>query len=221
MYKSLYIVRTHAINLTNLVLALLLSSSKDQLYYPCEYQISNKKFFNVKIGKFVSDALDLNTNITFRNIDWTQNVSYLNDCIAEKSVAFGTHRDDQISWAKDHYGNRATTIGISYTDYDYPMLLKNLSEYHIHLIQNGQLIMNSVDQRQFDILSTEQLIQYYTDLFDSMNLIPRNSRPLCDIDIPVSDFTHLEKMQAHFDKLELAFNQPTLTLYQSWIDGTT
>lgn len=219
MSNKLYIVRTHAINLTNLALALILTSEQFKLYYPCEYQITDGKFFNVIPGKFVKDAVASNPNVTFRNINWQQNVSYLDSCLSKRSVAFGTHRDDQILWLKENYGENAITIGVSYTEFEYPMMLKNLSEYHIHLLQTGHLDMNYKDREQISQLSNIQLIEYYMELFDSMNLIPRTSQPVCDINIPVIDFTNLKIMQAHYNKMSVAFNNSTLTLYQSWLDN--
>ena len=196
MLSKFIIFKTHLINVTNLFLGSVVDSIADQLYYPCVYNIEDQ-FFVCQNGKF-SKMLVGDPQTGFRKIDWSQGEHLANlkqiSNTTSKSIIFGHHDSNQIEFLKDQFREHALTISINYTSDSYKKLLTNVVHYHeyVNKIQNREHLYNE---------------------FDRMQLIPRASHYSADYNIDFEDFYDQQKMQLHFDNLQIVFPE---TYYQTW-----
>lgn len=201
---SIFLFKTHPINLTNLAQTLLLFNANDNSYEVCKYSI-DKKFIRLdELGNF---AKSMRTDQeSWRYQDWKLSLDILENkidaaCDQNKTIIFGSHRDDQIYFLKDYFQNKITTIGINYKEDLYDLLLRNVAEYHVYLN------------------SSKESVEFYMDKFDSINLIPKQSTTLCDYEICVNDFFDKSKMITHYKILHYPFTQQSLQNYESWLSN--
>jgi len=111
MSTSIYLFRTHQINISNLALAQALENADDRCFDRCYFTLEDNKFFRVTTGKFVNSY----PSADFRIIDWSTMIDSLDLYVTrakeqKKFLIFGTAREDQINFLKQHFGSDINTI---------------------------------------------------------------------------------------------------------------
>ena len=199
---SIFLFKTHPINLTNLAQTLLLFNAKDNSYEACSYSIDTKFIRHDELGQF---AKSMRTDYeSWRYQDWKLSLDILENKIdaaidKNKTIIFGSHRNDQIYFLKDYFQNKITTIGINYKEDLYDLLLRNVAEYHVYL--NSSL----------------ESVNFYIDKFHSINFIPKQSITSCDYEIMINDFFNQDKMTEHYKVLGYPFTEQSIQIYKSWL----
>jgi hypothetical protein len=199
---SIFLFKTHPINVTNLAQTLFLENAVDTSHEACQYIIEKNKFItHKKFGSFARSIYLNNKN--WRELDWANALDILESQLdiatkQNKVIIFGSNRDDQIDFLKRHFNHDITTVGINYNQDMYPLLLKNVAEHHVWL-------NSTVD-------STEHYIQE----FDKMNLVPRSSIINCDYNILVNDFFNFDLMSKHYENLGFPFTLISQEMYNTW-----
>ena len=181
---------------------LFLENAVDTSYDACQYIIEKNKFITHKtFGSFAQSVCAAAKS--WRELDWSEILDKLEiqlDIASKqnKNIIFGSHRDDQISFLKNHFEQRITTIGINYNQDMYPLLLRNVAEHHVWLN------------------STAESAEYYIQEFDKINLVPRSSITNCDYNILVNDFFDAGLMSKHFENLGFPFTSISQEMYDTW-----
>lgn len=218
----MYIFKSHPINVTNLVIALMHWTIGDRLYNPCTISLVDSKFFETQYGQFSINHCPLeNSQSNFRHINWESNIDSLKiDFDKAKAlgrcIIFGNHHDNQIKILKEYFQEDVYTISINYNESDYPMLLSDIAEHHVHLLYNKRIPLSETDHMLTRTKSKPELIAYYTKAFDEMALIPKESVSDCDYNIDVSDFFNRGAMIQHFENINLPMTPNALALYDQW-----
>jgi hypothetical protein len=199
---SIFLFKTHTINITNLAQTLFFKNIANVSYHACEYAIQENKFITHE--KFGNLCKSINPNPKdWRLLDWTNVIDKLEfqfDIASKqnKNIIFGSHRDDQIAFLKKHFGQHIITIGINYYQDMYPLLLKNVAEHHVWLN------------------SSTETVDYFTQEFDKINLVPRYSITDCDYNILINDFFDFDLMSTHYKNLGFPFTAVSQEMYDSW-----
>jgi hypothetical protein len=199
---SIFLFKTHPINVTNLAQTLFFKNIAHVSYHACEYAIQENKFItHEKFGDLCS-SINPNPN-NWRELDWSgvlDKLEFQLDIASSqnKIIMFGSHRDDQISLLKRHFGQRITTIGINYNQDMYPLLLRNVAEHHVWLN------------------CTTEPADYYIQEFDKINLVSRSSITNCDYNILVNDFFDAGLMSKHYENLGFPFTAISQEMYDAW-----
>jgi hypothetical protein len=217
MSTSIYLFKTHQINISNLALAQALENANDQCLDRCYYS-SDGKFLKVIIGDFVKSYSSTN----FRTIDWSTIISSLDSYVQraqqqEKFLIFGTSRDDQIDFLKQHYNRTIITIGINYTDTVYQKLLHNLAEHHIYKLKHNQTPVTDHDKEILSSLNIKDAVLHYVNSFNQLALIPTSNNIDCDYNISIEDFFDKSKMSTHYNNLSIPFTDTSQKFYDSWL----
>ena len=198
---AIFLFKTHPINITNLAQTLFLENTVTVSYNACQYVIENKFITHKKFGAFAQSINPNNEN--WRELDWATVLDALEsqvDIAAKQNriIIFGSYRDDQIAFLKNHFGQCITTVGINYNKDLYPVLLKNVAEHHVWLN------------------SARETVDYYIQEFGKINLVPECSINNCDYNILVNDFFDVELLSTHFENLGFPFTPSSQEMYNSW-----
>jgi hypothetical protein len=158
----------------------------------------------------------------FRTIDWSTIISSLDSYVQRaqqqvKFLIFGTSRDDQIDFLKQHYNSTIITIGINYTDTIYQKLLHNLAEHHVYKLKHNQTPVTDHDKEILNSLNISDAILHYVNSFDQLALIPTSSNIDCDYNISIEDFFDKSKMSKHYNNLSIPFTNTSQEFYDSWL----
>lgn len=222
MSVNLYVVKLKPINIFNLPLALLHEALGDQVYESCKCSVDDQGNIQIDIGKF---ALAQSTDPInkFRTIDWNKSLTKLTTSVdlaraQNKVVVFGTYRQDQIDFLKQHFGNSIVTIGVEYHENMYAGLLTMFAKKHVELLITGQVAMTEVDSAVLNNNSNEDVIAYYSNAFDNQNLIPRAELDSCDLVIPLDDYYNIVNMQQHIQRLGILLSAPAVKFYNQWLE---
>jgi hypothetical protein len=220
MSIKIYFLKTHKINLTNLLVGQLLKNAGESCYGPCEYFLDGK-FIESTLGDFAKFQIQ-SISKDFRNIKWNEHLPSLNTSISlakneNKVLIFGNYDSDQLLFLKSQRGSDIKTISIDYTETCYDLLLENLAEYHLYLLKKQTLLPNEQDLELISTLSDQQLIQHYKSKFDLNNYIPHSSITNADYNVFVEDFFNPQLMSNHFDNIGLPFNDESRVFYDSWL----
>lgn len=221
MSKKIYFLKTHKINITNLVVAQLIKNAGLQCYGPCQYDLDGK-FIRTTLGDFAKSQY-LITNQEVRYIDWSSNISVLENFSAladneNKFLIFGSHRDDQIDQLKQYYQSDIVTISINYAENMYPFLIKNMAEYHVHLLEHNQIEPLPNDIELLKLNSNNDLVDHYFSEFLNMQLIPISSSNSADHVILVDDLLDKSLMRKHFTAVGLPFTEQSEIFYDQWLN---
>ena len=225
MSVNLYVVKLKPINIFNLPLALLNAALADQVYDSCSCSIDSDGDIVIDIGKFAHTHSSDPAN-KFRTIDWSEQIADLEISVADavsqgKVLVFGTYRQDQVTYLKDHFGDTIVTVGIEYNENMYPLVLTEFAKKHIRSLGLGQVAITEYDSNIMDLPFDDRLSHYY-QAFDQQQLVPRTVLDKCDLVIPLDDFYSFDAMQQHIKKLGILFNTTTIDLYNQWLTkGTT
>jgi hypothetical protein len=214
MSTKIILFKTHKINLTNLAISQIRENSPDSFYDSCHYNLVQNKFFVLQLNNFAKHIGDV------RNMDWSTNTEYLDKCLAsEKQLLFGSHDDSQINFLKQYYKSDILTIGINYDIDMYQLLLTNVAEYHIYLLATGQITLSEHDEILLETMDSQNLVKYFANEFDSINLIPKSSFINCDYNILVNDFFDKSKMTDHFNNIGFPFTEESQQYYDQWANS--
>jgi hypothetical protein len=216
MSTSIYLYKTHQINISNLALAQALENADTKCFDRCHY-IFDDKFLKVVTGDFVNSY----PSIDFRTIDWSTTINSLERYQQraqqqEKFLIFGSSRDDQINFLKQHFSNTIITIGIDYDDTIYQKLLYNLAEHHLYKLKHNQILVTDHDKEILNSLSDVEAVQHYVDGFDQLALIPQSSNTIADYHISIGDFIDKNKMSTHYNNLNIPFTNKSHEFYNEW-----
>jgi len=220
MSPTIYLIKTHKINLSNLFLLLLLENLKDFSFNACEYTLQNKFIVLEKLGNFAQSVIpDPKNNLRFAN--WKDYLDLLNQQVSiaqaqNKKIIFGSHHDDQIDFLKNHYKDEITTIGINYTDNLYFKLLQNVAEFHLFQLKNQQIAINNYDRHLLNTKSDLELVEYYSIEFDKLNLIPITYQSQFDYNISIDDFYNFDSIKKHFGNLNISTVDNSYYLWKKW-----
>ena len=224
MSTKLYLVRTHKISFTNIFTALVTNALAGKVYNPCEYKLTGK-FISNREGKFTTDFPHPN----IRHIIWNDQTpkslfQYLEYCFQEsyqkrQVLALGCHDSGSVDYLCKKYSPNVLSLGLYYTQDDYPVLLKHAAEYHVHMLRNNILTPSDNDRQLISTLSDLELIDYYIAAFDSDNLVPRESEPTCQFNFRLSDIMNPNLVNDFFNKLDLPLNQVAQDFYNSWLSA--
>jgi len=220
MSIKIYFLKTHKINLTNLLVGQLLQNAGESCYGACEYYLDGK-FIETILGDFAKSQIQ-STGMDFRNIRWNEHLISLDTSVnlaknENKVLIFGNHDPDQLLFLKSCYGTCIKTISVDYTETSYDLLLENLAEYHLHLLKKQTLLPNEQDLELISTLSDEQLVQHYKSIFDSNKYIPHSCITDSDYSVFVEDFFNPQLMSNHFNNIGLPFNDQSRNFYDSWL----
>ena len=220
MSIKIFLLKTHKINLTNIVVAQLIKNAGQQCYSPCEYSLSDK-FIDITLGEFAKSQHSV-TDQQVRYIDWTAHIDKLEASVAlatqqNKFLIFGTHDPHQLNFLKNYFGESIFTISVNYQPNSFSLLIKNMSEYHVHLLKLNSLPITEIDQKLLESSTDQQLISHYQFEFSNLKLIPQSSITKADYSIPVDDLFNKSSMSDHFINIGLPFTQKSESYYDSWL----
>lgn len=219
----LYLFKTHKINLSILPLALAIENNPSQVYKTCRFPLVSNQYVGLEIGELINNSCE-DPNKNFRYIDWSTNIDYLNQAmdhadVLDQEVIFGTHRDDQLTFLKNYYTDRITTVGVNYDVDTYPTLLASIAQYHVYMLENNIITPNESDQELLSNSSKSILIDHYIKEFDAMNLVPRTSQVDCDININISDFFNKSTMIQHYTNIGITLTPEFDRYYDTWYNN--
>ena len=220
MSVNLYVVKLKPINIFNLPLALLNAALADRVYDSCSCSIDSDGGIIIDIGKFAHTHSSDPAN-KFRTINWAEQITDLEISVASaisqgKVLVFGTYRQDQIDYLKDHFGDTIVTVGVEYNENMYTLVLTEFAKKHIRLLGLGQVPITEYDSNIMSG-SFDDRLSYYYRAFDQQQLVPRIELDKCDLIIPLDDFYSINAMQQHIKKLGILFNTATIDLYSQWL----
>ena len=139
-------------------MAVLMTDQTEQLYTPCQVNVSQFEFLQITPGKFIEDITN-QQGYNIRNINWIDNSIELEQLkvfanqIYPQSWAIGNHSTEEIIFLKNHFRESAVTIGILYNKTDYHWLLDNMARYHIFLLNTDPQLATKTDQEILNNLS--------------------------------------------------------------------
>ena len=218
MSIKIYLFKTNPVNISNLAVSLFVTSTAGHVVDCCDYFLSDK-FIGSTPGKFYDKCKSYSNN-GFRNIDWKNLTNLLKSETAsfttDQFLVFGNHQTDQIKLLKQVFDDEIYTIGITYSKEQYPSLIKNMVEYHVHLLTNKLIVANDIDLIMLTKSSAEQ-IDYYSAEFDKMQLIEPSSTSQCDYNISIEDFYHKDRMLAHYNNLGWPLTTEAEQFYDNWL----
>lgn len=220
MLNRLYVVKLQPINIFNLPLALMLKTIGSEGYNTSDCLVSDTGEIKFTSGEFAR-SYTAEPDKEFRTIDWSvvadQLVTQVNDAeLQNKSIVFGTYRQDQINYLKLKFKGTITTIGTSYSDKLYNYLLKLMAKKHVDLIRTGQVELNKTDDLNLNTLTTDELIEYYTGSSNIQQLIPQTNCDHCDYIIPLEDFNNERLVIQHFSNFKITLTNDALNFYRKW-----
>jgi len=221
MSTKIYLLKTHRINVTNLILGTLTlneSSRFNSNFRPCTYTLTDKKFF-IQVEDNMAKHFTSDTQNDFRNINWSTRLLELEEIvnkIDDQILIFGNHNVENLLAIKNHFGDVALTISTNYDENLYPYLLNNSAEFHVWALQTGYITPNEHDQKNLKLLTNLELVNHYTTAFDSMNLFPRYSQETLDYDINISDCFDENTFFTHLSNIGIVLTDPAKEYYRTW-----
>jgi hypothetical protein len=219
---KIYLLKLRTTSLYNLIPAQLVENAGSQVFNPCRFLLNNQGFYdNSVVGDFAKyHTNDLGKD--FRHIDWTVSLDRLENSVNQATkqnqyLIFGSYHTQQIEFLKNHYGSDLMAIGINYRENFYPQLLKHKAKYHIHLLTTHQLAASELDQQLLASLSSEELVDYYSNAFNEQNLLPHSDVDIYDYNIYLDDFFKKDLMTEHFNNIGIPFTAESEPLYDQWL----
>lgn len=214
----IYVARTHRVNATNILVALLIESAGSRVHGACYYSISTEGFLDQIPGEFarimVADPL-----LQTRHVDWTQRwpeLQHYHDQAANNLI-FGSHHTDQIQFLKQQFGSQVCTIALNYDQADYDHLVLNMARDHVRLLASNRLTATAHDQDLADRMTPAQLIEHYAQEFDAMALIPTQVQETHDYLVEFRDLFRPARMKQLLTDLGFEFTDRARTYYEYWL----
>lgn len=219
MQPKIYLFRTHLVNLTNLFVGMVCHNEQNRAYKPCYYTLVNNKFFDVIVGDF-AQSCQIATQTSFRNIEWTQHISILEEQVlgTNQTLIFGSHSDEQIDYIKNYFGTDVYTVGINLSHDLDKELYQNLAEYHVYLLDNNKVEATPLDLEKSS-LPHGQRVSYYNDSFNTVEMIDFPEPVVRDYNIDVADFFNRSATLTHLENIGLDIEESTIDYYNQWLLG--
>lgn len=214
----IYVARTHRVNATNILVALLIESAGARVHGACYYAISTDGFLDQVPGDFarsmVSDPL-----LETRHVDWTQRWPELEHyhLRAGKDLIFGSHHPDQIEFLKQQFGESVCGIALNYDTDDYDHLIVNMARDHVRLLDSNRLTSSAHDLDLARSLSVAQRIEHYAQEFDRMGLIPTSVQETYDYQVEYRDLLRPARMAQVVEQLGFEFTARAKLYYDHWL----
>jgi hypothetical protein len=207
MKTILCLLKTYPINFTNLFLAGI-CHSHGNILGPCQYRVSTQGFFDTDIGSTARVLSPIDPSTSFRRLSWSDPklLSILDNLIDQckdrhKILCFGSHQTENLELLKSRYGDQSLTIGLSYQQDLYPLLLDNLARYHVFLLERGLISPNQSDLDHMRDLEKPALIEHFRCEFDRMELIEKQSVINLDYNLDMRDFLDIDCLTGHYVNL--------------------
>jgi len=215
--SKIYLFKTHPINKSNLIQALLLQGNIGLFMDACSYTFTNE-LFHCHIGQFVNSCVSLVKNADFRDINWKTILPHLEKyykaaCLEHKSLVLGANSNQQIAFLKSYFKDNLVTIGINYTNNSYHANLQNIAYHHIYRLHHHQITASEYDNVILSTLSKKEQLNHYTTEFDKLSLIPTSSLCDCDVNIDMNEFNNATTITNLFSDLCLSYDTK---LYKRW-----
>lgn len=216
MSNKLIVFRLQRFNIINMFLGVVYLSAKN-LYSYCPITFDGK-FTRVDNSKFVAEC---NQSITgeFRDIRWQDHINWLDKHLASHSndITIGNRSIEQVQWLKNYYGNRCVTTCFNYTEKEYPFLLRNVAEYHIHMIDRGIITPNDVDLTHKDAIINER-VDFYVSEFDRQQMFPMQNVEKSDIVVNLRDLVNTDIVAEYLTKYGYTITEQAQQYHAAWCD---
>lgn len=214
----IYVARTHRVNATNILVALLIESAGSRVHGACYYSISTEGFLDQVPGDFARTMVE-DPVLQTRHVDWTQHWPELERYHdqAANNLIFGSHHLEQIEFLKQQFGDQVCTMALNYDQADYDHMVLNMARDHVRLLQNNRLTATVHDQDLTQRLTQPQLIEHYAQEFDSMGLIPTEVQETHDHQVCYRDLFRPARMQRVLEDLGFEFTDRARTYYDYWL----
>lgn len=217
----IYVFRTHPVAISNLFLAFFMEVVDDLAYDTCRYPITHDGLFDMVEGNFAKQ-LCKNPGVEFRHINWERKIDQLQHIAnsTSKHLIFGSHHPDQITYLKDFFGNRVTTVAINYDKKLYTLLIESMAKNHIWLLRENKLVTTDYDKSLLEgALTQTELVQHYCKAFEELRLIPESINDTFDYNINISDFFIKDKVLAHANQLGFSVSAHANNYYDTWLNS--
>ena len=223
MSTPLYVFTAHQVNIANLVQYHIVNYTPEKFYKNCTYYNDGKFLFS-DAGDAVKEIALVTDNTPIRRTDWSPHIELLTEYIEQATkhnqyMLFANHNLEQITLLKQHFGSAMKVVCINYDQNLYPYLLKNMAQYHVYLLTHNKIHTTETDSLVLKNLSTA--VEYYSEAFDQMNMIPKSSISTGDYNIYIDDFFNHKLMTEHFDNLGFPVDNARPGLYHSWLNVIT
>jgi hypothetical protein len=218
--SQIFLVKTHNIDLTNILGAVIIKNSPGRWLDICDYQLADKFLEISAAGIMVREQGRADTT-EFRNIGWSTRISDLEDYLDQaqsrgQQLLFGTHDLGEFEKIKNHFRDQLTTMTINYSVQDYPLLLTNVAEYHVYRLRHNQLPCTEVDRELLARFSDRDLIQEYVRRFHHDELIPQSHSVTADWSIDIPELFQEQSLDLRLQELDLGFNESGREFYRQW-----
>lgn len=222
MLARLVTFNSHKVNFLNLVPYHITEYYQSQWYGPCRACIiSEYPWIRLTPGMLERKIIE-HFNVGLRHVDWKSHVPLLENIVrdAEKNAQdlfFGSYNYDQLNFLKNFFGNNSLTIGLTYTEKNYDLLLTDIAKKHIYLLHLGNIIPNDQDLEVLKSKTYNQLIEHYKIIFNETNYLPKSCSFSGDYEIPFDDYYHVKKMENHFKNIKLPILDTKKSVYHKWV----
>lgn len=219
MSTTLFVFKTHQINVTNLVQYHIVNHCPEKFYKNCSYY-ADRKFLCSTPQTGVKEILSATNNTSVRNLNWAPYINLLASFVEEAEhqsqyVVLGNHNIDQLTALKKYFGSAMTLVCINYGKNLYHYLLNNMAQYHVYLLSHGLLVPTDVDR---EILAHNSApVEHYQREFERLKMIPESSIDSGDYTISVDEFFDEARMEQHFAALGFPNQGPGL--YHQWLQA--
>lgn len=214
----IYVARTHRVNATNILVALLIESAGPRVHGACYYSISTEGFLDQVPGDFARCMVE-DPVLQTRHVDWTQHWPELERYHdrAANNVIFGSHHCDQIQFLKQQFGDAVSTIALNYDQHDYDHMVQNMARDHVRLLDSDRLKATAHDQELAENLSIQQRVEHYAQEFDRMALIPPAVQETHDHQVLYRDLFRPARMVQVVEQLGFEFTARARAYYEHWL----
>lgn len=226
MKPLLCLLKTYPINVTNLFLAGI-CHSQPNILGSCQYAFNDQGFFELEIGSTVRMLSPTCPETSFRRLCWNdrnlldQLDSLLDICEQQQKIlCFGSHQTADIQYLKSRLGERCITVGITYQENLYSLLLDNMARYHIFMLEQRMIEPNQWDQEHMHALERPALIQHYVTEFDRQNLIEHESQLNLDYNFIMDDYFDPDRLVEHYMALGFDREDRFREYHSEWLSAS-
>jgi hypothetical protein len=155
-------------------------------------------------------SLSNNQPMTFRDQDYTDRLDEIENVLeqaGDKKVWIGSFHSKQARLIKKHFGEDATTVGISYGPSTHKVVLDTVLGYYV----------DYTTPRHYYV---ETMSKYYADKSTWDKLVPINFTPDTDISIDVEQFFSPDNYLQAIEAIDGKRNREQLAYYFEWLYKT-
>lgn len=214
MPTKLIVFRLQRFNIINMFLGMVYLSAEN-LYSFCPVKLDNK-FAVLENSEFVKECNQAFAG-EFRDISWSENISWLeyHRSQHQNDLTIGNRSIEQVQWLKNYYSDQCITTCFNYTEDEYPFLLRNVAEYHVHLLDTNTITPNSLDLEYKDATITER-VNLYSQEFDKQNLFPKTNNEKSDIVINLRDLVNIDIVADRLMKYGYTMTKQAQNYHAEW-----